>query len=354
MGTRHDEFAKRFGLPFEATRGGAVTTYPEYAAVLKQGEAAVAAAATPARVAPAAAPAPTAARREPEVLPVQGRIHVIVASGANVVVQVGEQGAFVVDSGTGAGADALLAAVRRLTPLPIRYLVNTSADLDHIGGNAALSAAGLNFAAQNAPGNSGIPIVAAPIVAREEVLTRVSAPTGVVAPMPFAAWPSSTYIGGLKTMSMNGEGIELRHQPAAHTDGDTLVYFRGSDVIAAGDVFSTTSYPRIDVARGGTVQGVIDALNRIIDITIPRFNQQGGTRVIPGHGRICNEADVVEYRDMVTIIRDRVAAMVAQGKTLPQILAARPTLDYDGVYGAVDGPWTTAQFIEAVVRTLPR
>jgi glyoxylase-like metal-dependent hydrolase (beta-lactamase superfamily II) len=354
MGTRHDQFAKRFGLPFEATRGGAVTMYPEYAAVLKQGDAAVAAAAKGRAAAPAAATPVTVPRSDPEVLPVQGRVHVIIANGVNVVVQAGEQGAFVVDSGSGANADSLLAAVKRLTPGPIRYLVNTNADADHIGGNAALSAAGVNFAAQNAPGNSGIPIVAAPIIAREEVLARISAPTGAVSPMPFAAWPSSTYTGGLKTMFVNGEGIELRHQPAAHTDGDTLVYFRGSDVIAVGDLLSTTTYPRIDIARGGTVQGVLDSLNRIIDITIPRFNQQGGTRVVPGHGRICNEADVVEYRDMVTIIRDRVAAMVGRGMTLPQIVAARPTLDYDGVYGAAGGQWTTAQFIESVVTTLPR
>jgi cyclase len=352
MGTRHDEFAKRFGLPFEATRGGAATMYPEYAAALKRGDATVRAVSRTAREATATAAAGPGVG--PEVLPVQGRVHVIIANGANVVVQAGEQGAFVIDTGDGSGTDAVLAAVRRLTPSPIRYVINTNADADHIGGNAALSAAGVNFAAQNAPGNSGIPIVAAPIIAREEVLNRVSAPTGAVSPLPFAAWPSSTFTGALKTMFVNGEGIELRHQPVAHTDGDAIVYFRGSDVIAVGDVMSTTSYPRIDVARGGTIQGVIDALNQVIDITIPRFNQQGGTRVVPGHGRICNEADVVEYRDMVTIVRDRVKAMVARGMTLPQILEARPTLDYDGVYGSTAGEWTTARFIEAVVKTLPR
>ena len=342
MGTRHDEFAKRFGLPFEATRGGAATMYPEYAAGAqgRAGRSRRRCHHVRGQSRPPARPRGRRHRRrdEPEVLHGPGARARDRANGANVVVQAGEQGAFVVDSGNGTATDSVLAAVRRLTPAPIRYLVNTSADADHIGGNAALSAAGLNFAAQNAPGNSGIPIVAAPIVAREEVLARISAPTGAVAPMPFAAWPSSTFAGGLKTMFVNGEGIELRHQPAAHTDGDTLVYFRGSDVIAAGDVFSTDSYPRIDVARGGTVQGVIDALNRIIDITIPRFNQQGGTRVVPGHGRICNEADVVEYRDMVTIIRDRIAAMAGRGMTLPQILAARPTLDYDGDLRRHHGP----------------
>ena len=278
----------------------------------------------------------------------------IVANGANVVVQAGEQGAFVVDSGNGTATDSVLAAVRRLTPAPIRYLVNTSADADHIGGNAALSAAGLNFAAQNAPGNSGIPIVAAPIVAREEVLARVSAPTGVVAPMPFAAWPSSTFTGGLKTMFVNGEGIELRHQPAAHTDGDTLVYFRGSDVIAAGDVFSTDSYPRIDVARGGTVQGVIDALNRIIDITIPRFNQQGGTRVVPGprpHQQRGRRGRVPGHGDDHPRPRGRDGRAGNDAAADPGG-AARAGLR--GVYGATTGPWTTAQFIEAVVKTLPR
>ncbi|HEY6507415.1 MAG TPA: MBL fold metallo-hydrolase, partial [Vicinamibacterales bacterium] len=353
MGTRHDEFARRFGLPLAAARGGAETMYPEYMRTLRPG--AAAAQSVPRDSVRVASPGGGGrlAPRGLEVLPVQGRIHLIVADGANVVVQAGEQGALVVDSGSGKGTDGILSAVARLASAPIRYLVNTSADSDHLGGNAAVSAAGSNFAAQNAPGNSGIPILAAPILAREEVLARVSAPTGAVSALPFPAWPSSTYAGPRKTRFMNGEGIELMHQPAAHSDGDSIVYFRGSDVIAAGDVFSTEGYPRIDTARGGTVQGVLDALNRIIDLTIPRFNQQGGTRVVPGHGRISNEADVVEYRDMVTIVRDRVRVLVANGGSLQQILEARPTLDYDGVYGSTAGPWTTAQFIEAVMQTLP-
>jgi cyclase len=343
MGTRHDEFAKRFGLPFEATRGGAETMYPEYARTLRPtaGVAQGAKAAT-------AASAPTTV----EVLKVQGNVYMLVSDGANVTAQVGEQGVFLVDTGSGAMTDALLTAIRGLSDKPIRYVANTNADRDHTGGNAAVSRTGLNLAALNAAGNSGIPIVAAPIVAHEHVLQRLSAPTGVTPPAPFDAWPSSTFIGGKKTMFLNGEGIELRHQPAAHSDGDSLVYFRASDVVSAGDVFSTVHYPVIDLMRGGSVQGVLDALNEIIDIAIPRFNQQGGTRIIPGHGRLCNESDVVEYRDMVTIVRDRIQLMRSKRMTLDQVKAARPTMDYDGVYGATAGSWTTEMFIEAVYRTV--
>jgi glyoxylase-like metal-dependent hydrolase (beta-lactamase superfamily II) len=357
MGTRHDAFARRFNLPLEATRGGSATMYPEFMASLRAGVGGGPSSGAPARrlqVAESSAAPRVPATGPLEVLPVQGRVSLVVAEGANVVVQAGEQGLLVVDSGNGRATDRLLAAVRSVSMAPIRYVVNTSAHADHIGGNAVLSDAGLNFAAQNAPGNSGIPIVAAPIIAREEVLAHVSAPTGATASVPFAAWPSSTFAGPRKTLFMNDDGIEILHQPAAHSDGDAVVYFRGSDVIAAGEVFSTVEYPRIDAARGGTVQGVIDALNRIIDLTIPRFNQQGGTRVVPARGRISNESDVVEYRDMLTIVRDRVRTFVDRGLTLDQIRAARPTLDYDGIYGAASGTWTTAQFLGAVVATLPK
>ena len=172
----------------------------------------------------------------------------------------------------------------------------------------------------------------------------MASPTGLQSTRPFDAWPTSTFFGPKKTMFLNGEGIEILHQPGAHSDGDIIVFFRASDVIAAGDVYVTEGYPVIDLSRGGSIQGLIDAANRIIDIAIPRFNQQGGTLVVPGHGRISNEADVVEYRDMLTIIFERVQLMVDEGMTLEQVRAAGPTFDYDGVYGATEGPWTTDMF----------
>ena len=170
--------------------------------------------------------------------------------------------------------------------------------------------------------------------------------------MPFGAWPTEGYPGDYKEVTFNGEAIQLFHQPAAHTDGDSLIFFRRSDVIVTGDIFVTTSYPVIDVKRGGSINGVIAGLNHIIDITIPKDWQEGGTMVIPGHGRIGDEADVVEYRDMVTIIRDRIQNMIRKGLTLEQVKAARPTLEYDPRYGFESGPWTTAMFVEAVYRGL--
>jgi glyoxylase-like metal-dependent hydrolase (beta-lactamase superfamily II) len=142
------------------------------------------------------------------------------------------------------------------------------------------------------------------------------------------------------------------HIPAAHTDGDTIVYFRKSDVVSAGDLFLTDSYPVIDLKRGGSLQGVIDGLNRILDLAIPAHHEEGGTYVIPGRGRICDEFDVVEYRDMLTIFRDRIQAMIKKGLTLEQVKAARPTSDYDPEYGATAGPWTTDMFVEAAYKSL--
>ena len=215
-----------------------------------------------------------------------------------------------------------------------------------MGGNERLAALG------KAPGggrasDSGGP--GAMVFAQEAVLAAVSAPSGQKALLPVGAWPTESY-PDWKELSLNNEAIQVFHVPAAHTDGDSLVFFRRSDVVVTGDIFVTTTYPVID--KGGSINGVIDGLNRIIEITIPKDWQEGGTMVIPGHGRICDEADVVEYRDMVTIIRDRIQDSIKKGMTLDQVKAARPTLEYDSRYGSDSGPWTTSMFIEAVYRSL--
>jgi cyclase len=301
-----------------------------------------------------------------ERLHVAGAVHLLAGTGANVVVQAGDEGAVFVDTSVATASRDLLAALAQLTTRPIRYVINTSAEPDHVGGNETISSAGRNFATP-APNTAGVgaPVAGggfnqqrttgAQVYAHEAVLNRMSgAGSGGQAAVPFGLWPSDTFFTLKKTLYFNGEPIELLHQPRAHSDGDVMVWFRKSDVIAAGDIFTPDRFPMIDIDRGGTVQGLLDGLNHIIDITVPRFNQQGGTMVVGGHGRIGNESDVVEYRDMTTIVRDRIQAMVARNMTLDQIRAANPVLDYDGIYGARSGSWTTDMFISAVHRDLTR
>jgi len=326
---------------------------------------------------------------ELHILPVQGNIYMLVGAGANITVSVGFDGTLLVDTGSEQMTDQVLAAVKQLavmvsgTPYPqspcvglrcpggagsgafnrwgwsspaintiiaspgpvkpIRYIINTSIDPDHTGGNVKIAKAGVTFTGGNVargPGGSGN---RAEIWAFETVLNRMTD-----GKTPEAAWPTDTYYTNTYKWNgfFNGEGIQLFHVPAAHTDGDTIVYFRYSDVISAGEVLSTTSYPAIDVAKGGSIQGEIDALNKILEIAIPQFRSQGGTFIIPGRGRLCDEGDVANYRNMVVKIRDRIQDMIKNDMTLPQIKAAKPTLDYDGIYGRPDA------FIEAVYRSL--
>jgi glyoxylase-like metal-dependent hydrolase (beta-lactamase superfamily II) len=296
----------------------------------------------------AQAPAPL------ETVPVHGQVSLVGSvDGTNAAVQVGSQGVLVVDTSAEPMGDAFLSAIRTLAGnKAIRYVVNTSADMDHVGGNLKVAASGAqlvggNFAAQL--GAAGAQ--SAFIVAHENVLNRLSAPTGGQPALPFGAWPTDTFFQAEKTMYFNGEGIQLLHQPAAHSDGDILVFFRSSDVIAAGEIFVTTAFPKIDLARGGSVNGVVESLNRIIDLAISEQFTEGGTRIIPGRGRITDEFDVVEYRDMVTIVRDRVQAMVKKGMSLDQVQAAHPAFDWEPRYGATSGRWTTAMFVEAVCKS---
>jgi cyclase len=288
-----------------------------------------------------------------EVLQVRPNFYMIAGAGGNVAVQVGEDGVVVVDAGSGGQADAVLAAITRITPLPIRYVINTSADPDHVGGNEKLSQAGQTlFTGRTIGLPSDFAGTAASVLSTENVLTRMSAVQPAYAT---AALPTETFFYPRKYMFLNDEGIEVLHQPAAHTDGDAIVFFRRSDVIVAGDVLDTTRFPVIDVAKGGSIDGEVAALNRLVDIAIPSVpivSREIGTSIIPGHGRICDQLDVVEYRDMVTIVRDRVRDLIKAGRTLEQVKAADPARGYKARYGSATGPWTTEQFVEAIYRSL--
>jgi cyclase len=289
----------------------------------------------------------SAANAQVQVLPVQGNVHLLATGGANVAVQVGSDGVVVVDTSTAARAPDVLAAIRQLSDKNIRYVINTHEHPDHVGGNAVISKAGMSFGEDE-------PLPFASIYAHEHVLNALGAPTGEKPALASEFWPTDTYFTSSMEIHYNGEPIELLHQPAAHTGGDSIVLFRRSDVIVAGDVYLTTGYPVVDIAAGGTINGVIAALNRIIDIAIPRENQEDGTLIVPGEGRISDEYDVVVYRDMVTVIRDRVQEMVKKGSTLEQVLAARPSRDYDTLFTPAAGRSTPAQFVETIYRTLPK
>jgi glyoxylase-like metal-dependent hydrolase (beta-lactamase superfamily II) len=283
------------------------------------------------------------------IWPVRDGIYMVVGAGGNTTVQVGDDGVLIVDTKLATASDALLAAIRELSAKPIRYVINTHWHPDHVGSNETIAKAGSTIAGGNVSGAIADAGEGAAVLAHENVLLRMS---GQETPPPFEAWPTDTMFVPQKDLHFNGEAVQLLHQPAAHTDGDVVVFFRRSDVVSTGDVFTTTGYPVIRPEDGGGIDGVIASLNRIIDLTVPEEKQEGGTLVIPGHGRLCDEADVVEYRDMVTIIRDRIEAMVDMGMTLRQVQAAKPTQDYDGRYGATTGFWTTEQFVAAAYESL--
>ena len=273
-----------------------------------------------------------------EVIRVQPNFYMLAGAGGNIAVQIGPDGVLLVDTGSARMTDRVTAEIRKLTSEPIRFIINSSADADHVGGNEKL--------AKTAEG--------AVIIGTENVLTRMSAPTGKQAAYPLAAWPTETFFQKQKPMYFNREGIQIMSH-AAHSDGDSVVFFRRSDVIVAGEIFDTTHFPVIDVEKGGGIQQEIDALNQIVELAIPSIPmmwQEGGTYVIPGHGWLADQADVVEYRDMVTIIRDVIADMIAKGMTLEQVQAANPTKGYRKQYGSDSGPWTTNMFVEAIYKSL--
>lgn len=296
------------------------------------------------------------AAQQLEVLQVRPNFYMIAEAGGNIGVQVGEDGVVVVDAGSAASADAVVAAIKKVTVRPIRYVIDTGADPDHVGGNATVAKAGQTLFTQGGGAGLGADFFggAASILSAEQVLTRMS---GKSSRFPVEAWPTETFNQPRKYMYLNGEGIEVLHLASAHTDGDAMVFFRRSDVVVAGDVLDTTRFPVIDIAKGGSIQGEIAALQKLVDTAIPSVpivSRDAGTLIIPGHGRICDQLDVVEYRDMVTIIRDRIRDLMKQGMTLEQIKAASPARGYTRRYGSDTGPWTTNDFVEAIYRSMSR
>jgi len=338
------------------------------------------AAAAAATVVPVRAQQP-AASSELRVLPIRGNIFLISGAGTNITASVGKDGVLLVDSGAAAMAEKTLAVVRELSrrvtaapmplkscvgvvsgcpwwsssellptttspgaPRPISYIINTSDDPNDVGGNAVIGAAGHTYGVRNLDNTTP----GAAIVAHENVNLRLSkaAQTKLLA--------SESYGSRDKKLNFfNGEGVVITHPDSAHTDGDSIVYFRGSDVLAVGDVINMSNYPVIDTTRGGTINGLVDTLNWILDVCVVEHMMEGGTIVVPGHGRLIDTADAAYYRDMITIMRDRIREMAKRGMTLDQIKAARPTRDYDGRYGK-NPQWTPAMFVEAIYRTLPK
>jgi glyoxylase-like metal-dependent hydrolase (beta-lactamase superfamily II) len=292
---------------------------------------------------------------------IRRNVFMLVGDGANITLQVepaageesfdsaygGDRGVLLVDSGAAALSEQLLATIRRFSDGPIRYLINTSADLDHVGGNEAIgkAAGGLGRGA-NGGARNGPPLM---IMSHENVLQRLSAPSGQKSPFPIEAWPTDVFTTDREAF-VNGGSTKIIHVPGAHGDGDSIVYMRKSDVIAAGEIFSTTRFPIIQAAQGGHIQGVLDGLNRILEIAIPGELEQGGTMIVPAHGRLSDEADVEYYREMVQIVHDRILDGVKNGMTLEQVQATKPALEYSGRYSQPE--WTTEMFVEAVYRDL--
>jgi cyclase len=281
---------------------------------------------------------------ELELVPVQGNISMLAGAGGNITVQVGKDGVLLVDTGVAAAADKVVAAIRALSNRQITYIINTNDRADHIGGNEAFAKIGrpldINRAAQ----------ASVFIVAFNTILDRMTDSNRKPA-VPERAWPNDTYSGPQKNLSFNGEAVQIFHQPGT-TDGNSIVLFRRSDVVSTGDIFDPTQYPIIDVKSGGSLQSVLEGLNRLKQMVVPADHVEGGTLIVPGHGRVCDAADLAIYQQMVTIVRDRLQDMINKGMTLEQVKAARPTRDYDPVYGSTAGDWTTEMFVEAAYNSL--
>jgi cyclase len=348
-----NDYAKKYNLPVAAMRGGTETALPEFMAGSRESGPGVRSAGTTNRSNPESRVPNPGTDNDVHSLHVQGNVWMLTGGGVNAAVQIGEEGVLVVDTMSAGLADKLVAEIRKLAgDKPIRWIVNTHVDADHTGGNAKVSEAGESIIAGNFAGQAGQAAANfAKIVTHENVEARM---VKVQPALPQAAMPTDTFFTDDFEMHFNGEAVQFIHVPNAHTDGDVMVFFRKSDVLVAGDAFNTTSFPVVDLESGGSLNGVVKSLNRILDITVPEDKQEGGTYVIPGHGRLTDEADVVEYRDMMTIIRDRVQNAVDKGMTLEQVKAARLVRDYEGRYGAARGVASADGFVETAYQSLKK
>ena len=299
-----------------------------------------------------ARPAPRAAEAGGlDTVQIRDNVWVIFGAGGNVTVHLGEDGVILVDSGSEAAADKTLAAVRAITKAPIRMIINTSADLEHVGGNDKLSAAG-----QPINPDSFADMPRATILSHENVLQRLSAPKNRdEKPAPTEMWPTETFTSKYRSFYVNNEAVQVLRQLGAVSDGDVMVHFRRADVIVTGDIIDLRRFPVIDPAKGGSIQGELEALNRLLDLTVPPMPlvlKPGRTLVVPGHGRVSDYGEIVDYRDMVATIKDIIEDMVKKGMTLQQVKAANPTAGYRARWGSDTGPWTTDMFVEAIYNGL--
>ncbi len=300
-----------------------------------------------------------------EIHPYQVQRNVWMMAGepdmSNVAVQVGDDGVLVVDTGVQPMAARLLAQIRQLADekagdqKAIRYVIDTDGRLDHIGGNQVIREGGNTILAGNFARQNPDLMPGASVLANDNVLMRlINGRSGAHADeISEALWPTDTESFDIYDMHFNGEAVQLFHPHLASSDGNLMVMFRLSDVIAAGDIVDMTGYPLIDTARGGTIDGELIALNHIIEMAVPEDKEQGGTIIVPGHGRLADQSDIVHYKNIVTILRNRIQFYKNQGKSLQQVLALKPTWDYDQRWGHDHGAWTTRQFVEAVYQTLP-
>ena len=298
---------------------------------------------------------PTVEDGQVDVLPVRGNVSMLVGAGGNITVQAGDDGVLMVDAGVESMSDEVIAAVQSISRGPLRYIVNTSEDIEHTGGNEPIALTGstipfrIETDARVSDGRLGMD--RASVISFLTVFYRMSAPTGQVAPRPEQAWPDNTYSSAQKKLYINDEPVVIMHQPS-NTDGNSIVHFRGADVLSVGDLVDLTGYPFIDIEAGGSIEAIVQGLNRVIAITVPNRKSEGGTLVIPGHGRLADQPDVVYYQQMVIIVRDRILDMLDRGMTVDQVKAARPTRDYDTRYGQDTGDWTTDMFVEVAYRSL--